>query len=102
MDVALGRETVWPHRRIDRHLVDPTRVLQDPGLDRSDYRRRWDQVAAHAALMPRMADWRRVWRRAFRNIPAHATAGQEAVEPMESWLTRSARLSWRLLSGKGA
>lgn len=102
IDVTLGREKVWPHRHIDRRLVNATRVLQDPGLDRSDYRRRWDQVAAHAALMPRMADWRRVWRRAFRNIPAHATAGQEAVEPMESWLTRSARLSWRLLSGKGA
>lgn len=96
MDLGLSVEDAWPSGWLSRWSVSAPRILQNDR--RSSHRRRLDQMMAHAAILKRPRDRRRVWRRGFRQTPAHAPVQVEAGGP--STVTRGLQLGWRILAGR--
>lgn len=96
IELGLPAEHGWPNGWLSRWSVSAPRILQLGA--RSSHRRRFDQMMAHAGILKRPGDRRRVWRRGFRQTPAHAPAQVEVDGP--SAVTRGLQLGWRILSGR--
>lgn len=96
VDLGLPVERAWPNGWLSRWSVSAPRILQNG--ERSSHRRRFDQMMAHAAILKRPRDRRRVWRRGFRQTPAHAPVKVQADGP--STVTRGLQLGWRILAGR--
>ncbi len=92
LGLPVGR--AWPSGWLSRWSVSAPRILQNDR--RSSHRQRLDQMMAHAAILKRPRDRRRVWRRGFRQTPAHAPVQVRADGP--STVTRGLQLGWRILS----